>query len=554
MKYPPREKNLPFLTKGPPKVLSLFQFKYLRLCGMACGLFLFGSSAFAQEQFNGVFLSDNNPQVGETIAVTVNWCDFTRFNSPFFLAALSTATTLQNCPANYQNYFVDANGVTNINDTGLSGAINGFQYPTASAAGVTDCSGGANRQVVWYLTIPSSLYGPFPGNQVLPGGVFYIDIGAKRDSLSCASDAGITQISLPITIFVGTPRFSITKTAEDNAAAPNDLILFKMDYSFVNTNNFTIRDTVPANTTLVSVGPPGVASEAVSGATAGSGVTWTLGSTVAEKDGQVWMLVRVNAGTPSGTNISNTAIGNSTEVGTQNSNTATSTVGGGGQILKSESTTSATAGQVVTYTLDWNVDGVSLQFYDSYDNNAVGTANSSIVGFDGTGYTASAAGFTIVQGPDGNNYIKAPISSGFPTLLRNGPSVSICGNYMVEGDMRIPGSASVGSDAHMVIALNTVTCDSYMVAISKDTNPANFFLQKKIGCGGGGPTYLPPAPINNGNVALQGVSIVEDQWYTVKTLVIQSGANLIISSKIWIRGTAEPPNWTFTYTDITPLS
>src|SRR5438105_3467320 len=34
-----REKNLSFLTKGPPKVLSLFHSKYFRRLGIACGFF-----------------------------------------------------------------------------------------------------------------------------------------------------------------------------------------------------------------------------------------------------------------------------------------------------------------------------------------------------------------------------------------------------------------------------------------------------------------------------------------------------------------------------------
>src|SRR6266550_4987532 len=128
------KKNLSFLTKGAQKVLSLSHSKLFRRPAMALGLYLLASSLFAQQQFNGVFLSDYNPQVGQTVAVTVNWCDYTPSNIPVFLAVMSSATTLADCPENYQNYFVDANGVSNINDTG--GAVNGFSYSTATAAGV----------------------------------------------------------------------------------------------------------------------------------------------------------------------------------------------------------------------------------------------------------------------------------------------------------------------------------------------------------------------------------------------------------------------------------
>ncbi|HJT25144.1 MAG TPA: hypothetical protein VJ873_11255, partial [bacterium] len=202
-------------------------------------------------------------------------------------------------------------------------------------------------------------------------------------------------------------------------------------------------------------------------------------------------------------------------------------------------------------SLQWNISGESLQVFDSYDNNSVGTADGSITGFDGTGYTAAAAGFTIVQGSDGNNYIKATIGSGFPTLLRNTPSVNICNNYMVEGDMMLPNQANVGADAHMVIAENSGSCQGYMVAISKDMNPANFFLQKSTGCGGGQPTY--PVKLQNGNAALP-VSIVQGQWYTVKVLLTYSAGVLTINGKVWVKGTTEPSSWTFSYADASPIA
>ncbi|HJT23053.1 MAG TPA: hypothetical protein VJ873_00640, partial [bacterium] len=244
----------------------------------------------------------------------------------------------------------------------------------------------------------------------------------------------------------------------------------------------------------------------------------------------------------------------STEVSATNSNTATSTVGGGGQIIKSESISTATAGQVVTYSLQWNVSGESLQLFDSYDNNTAGTANSSITGFDGTGYTASGAGFTIVQGSDGNSYIDSiPGASNYPTFLRNSPSVSICSDYMVEGDVYIKPSSNNGSDATLVIADNVAAGDSYMIIVSKDSGPNNsyFMLQKTVG--GGRPSYPSPVIGTNCGTDLQNVCIIEGQWYSTKTLVQYTGSSLIISSKVWERGQPEPSGWDFAVTDTSPL-
>lgn len=134
-----REKSPTFLPKGCPGFLALLiKFQPNRLFWSLLAFLLFASPAMAQVQINNVIVSDNNPQVGETVAVTVDWCDDTEFNSPYFLGALSTASTLQGCASStdFQNYFADANGVSNVNNAGTT--VGGYSYSTANAAGVTD--------------------------------------------------------------------------------------------------------------------------------------------------------------------------------------------------------------------------------------------------------------------------------------------------------------------------------------------------------------------------------------------------------------------------------
>ncbi len=199
--------------------------------------------------------------------------------------------------------------------------------------------------------------------------------------------------------------------------------------------------------------------------------------------------------------------------------TASVTVGPGFTIAKSESSATLNPGQNITYTLAYSHSGQSLQLFDSYDNDSVAPPPpaNGIQGFDGTLYTGSAGvSFTVASDSQNNHYIIAQACPGlaigvtcntFGTLLRNGPTVNICTGYTVEGNMYIPVGDQQGSDAHMVIAASGT--NAYMVGISLDNFPGNFFLQKN-----NAGTVANPVTLLNNQIA---TTITAGVWYTVES-------------------------------------
>ncbi len=261
--------------------------------------------------------------------------------------------------------------------------------------------------------------------------------------------------SAPFTVPLPPPAFTIQKQAEGTTANPLGLILFTVDYTFVNTNNFVITDPVPANTIFVGASPGGALS--------GGNVTWNLGNATTQITGDAWFLAQVNSGVSNGTVINNTASGNTTELPSPvNSNTVSVTIGSPAVTLnKSESSTSVANGGNVTYTLAWTASGQNLDVYDSYNNDSLGTNGNSIQGYDGTGYTQIGTGtFTVANDPQVDDYLNTNTgsTSSFPLLLRNSPALDICQGVIVEGDMVIPNVSGTnatpfGADATMVLAI-----------------------------------------------------------------------------------------------------
>ena len=110
-----------------------------------------------------------------------------------------------------------------------------------------------------------------------------------------------------------------------------------------------------------------------------------------------------------------------------------------------------------------------------------------------------------------------------------------------------------GADAHMVLAANNAATltgsdgDAYMVAISLDDAPGNFFLQKNTAS----PNALSyPVTLSDAQI---GTTITSGVWYTVEASLVYSGTTLTICAKVWPTGTAEPGTWAFCYADTNPL-
>ena len=462
---------------------------------------------------------------GGSFNLTVNWCESTQWNSPLLLVAFapSPQSTISACPIANQD-FVIYSGSTGASYTTNPGA--GFTLqPNGGVA-------GACHAQTFVVTVPATLTG---------GANYDVIAVAKQDYVSCTSgNQDMTSNTLAFPTTPPSPAFSLVKQADGDACIANGLVLFTINYSFQNSTNFNITDTVPANCTLLQQSPGGTNG----GTGAGSSLSWSIGSTVGIQTGSVWFLCRVSGSVVPGQAITNTANGSTTEGGTQPSNPVTSTVGTGFSLIKSQSESVAAFGDTITYVLSWGISGESLVVADSYDNNggAVGTW-----GFDNSGY------HTVAQNGDsgtwnltadglGGYYIAANSGTGnYPNLLRNS-SAGVCNSYMVEGDLMVDSSNTVSQDATMVIRSDgSSSGNNYMVGISVDPGPAHVFLQRTAA---GSPTW--PGTDNS-------VLPNYNEWWTVKVLITQVGATLQFQVKAWKKGTPEPSAWNFTYTDAAPL-
>ncbi|HVZ79379.1 MAG TPA: hypothetical protein VHE12_01110 [bacterium] len=530
-------------------VLSVNKLKRSKLPFLCLGLLVLPSLARAQVTFNSLAISNSNPSPGSTVGVTVVYCEGT-FKTPHFFVGLNpSSTTLQSCPAANQTLLVDSSttpsGSYSVNSSTNDTNDSGGGWTGVAVGGTAACP----VTQVWAVTIPLTL----------GAGTYHLIVEENDFYIGCNGTA-YPNVNTTLTVPYPPPSINLVKIADGSTANPGDLVLFRLDYTYVNTGPVTITDTIPANTALAA------ASGAISpgGTLSGSTITWVLPSTLAPVTGEVWFLTQVNAGTPAGTVISNTASASSASAGTVPSNTAQVNVGVGGfTLLKSENAATLNNGNTVTYTLNYQVSGESLQDCDTFANNTVGTANGSILGFDGTGYTytntGGIGGFTVQHDAQGNSYVQACAQNtcnssvtvgNYPTLLRNGPAVNLCNNFMVEGDMMIPASSAPGADATLVLADNISAPgvnDAYMAGMSLDAGPANFYIQKNVS---GTSSVTFPAQANN---AALGLTITSGVWYTVKVLVTYSGGSLTFQGKLWPKGSAEPATWSINWTDSSPL-
>jgi hypothetical protein len=421
-----------------------------------------------------------------------------------------------------------------------SGSTGGSDTTNPSAGYTLPANGGVAGKcntMNFTVTVPASL---------TAGSSYNIIAAARQDYVSCSTSNQDKSAFVGFSTTPPTPDFSLVKHADGNSGVANGLVLFTIDYSFQNSNNFVINDVIPANCTLLQQSTGGTNT----GTTAGSTLTWNIGNSVGLKTGTVWFLCRIASSVTAGTTINNTATGSTTESGTKSSNPVTTTIGAGFSLIKSQNSGTASVGDQVTYVLNWGVSGESLQWYDHYDNWASGNP----IGFDGTAYNPTGGTWTSTSDPTGGKYITANGGGGYPLALRSS-SIGYCSDYMVEGDLQVDVSqtGAQGQDAHMVIwqdGNTTSTGHSYMIGISADPGPAKFFIQKNNA-----------ATVQFGGSNLPGTggfdnspNILQGAWYTVKALVTLSGANIHIQAKVWARGSVEPAAWNLDWIDTTSMS
>ncbi len=510
-----------------------------------------------------VAMNPASPAANQNFTLTINYCINGYGNSKWTVAVSSLATTVGSCPVKGQEFLVDNDGI-NVDEVNPSSTSN------IGYTGIADNPSSNNwvcgKQIVWNLTMPSDAGYGGAYNLIVEGGMYNIQCGQQPQQGYGGNTSVSGEYALSFTVPIPPPTIlSVQKTAEGGSAANGDLVLFTINYDFVNdTSGGTVTDTVPNGVTVVQMGPGAPTGTSMSGTTPGSLLTWTVPGGSTEVQGQAWFLARVNETSGTISNTANFSL-NGTVV-SQTSNIANSTIGGGGfSLVKSQipSGGQLTSGQAVTYALAYSVNGFSLQYYDSYDNDTTGTVEGGTT-YDGFAYqdipSQTTGGFTVESDTQGNHYLLANSNyatngGDYPLYLRPG-GVNLCpGTYVEEGDMQIPVTAqgaqgaSAAADAHMVLAynINGGVTQAYFAGISVDNNPGYIFIQRNA-CSGscnpatGGITTYP-----------QPVTIQAGVWYTVRAVMTVSAGSVVIAEYVWQRGNPSLYD-VYVYTDNSPFS
>ncbi len=170
-----------------------------------------------------------------------------------------------------------------------------------------------------------------------------------------------------VDVLVTAPIFSFSKTADVVEADPGDWINYTLYYKNTGTGDATnvyINDTIPSDTTLESTSPAYTSSS-------GDTYIWNLGTVTAGEEGNIIITVTVDAFTPDGTLLRNTATLDYSDASgnpyPQMDDYADVTVTGPEMtIRKVADVTTADPGDDITYTI-------------TYKNNGAGTATDVVV-------------------------------------------------------------------------------------------------------------------------------------------------------------------------------
>jgi hypothetical protein len=519
------------------------------LVGLALACLTLPASLAATSYIYGITMVPPSAAPGTTVAVTIEYSDDSPSENPFLLLAVrpstgaNSGTTIASCPAAGQTFLV--NGTCSTGGAcanGGSTSDNGYSLPAVASL-------NPHSFITLNVTIPTTLTGGTSYNIIGQVGAFWTQ---------CSGNNAQGTAYATFTTNPPTPNLIVSSQALATTAEPGGLVLYTISYTLTNESNLTITAQVPAGLTLLEVENNGSST----GTTAGSTMTWALGSTPGQISGTVSYLCRVNAGLSVGTVLTSVATAVTDQVPAGLVTTASSTIDGGLTLAKSESVTSAAPGSQVTYTLSWALTGNSLRSDDPYDLNS---GAMSTWGFDNSGYFVVPDGgvsgtWTLMPDPSGGNYLQGfGNNTNYPVLLRSN-AVGACSNYTVQGDLMVDTSqtAAAGMDAHMVLMDNGqagAAALAYMLGISADPTPAKVYLQRNNGStvawgGTGSPNTMPNAASAFNN----GVGIVVGAWYTVSVQMTSSGAGLRFQVKVWPRGTPAPATNTLDWTDPAPLA
>jgi uncharacterized repeat protein (TIGR01451 family) len=539
-------------------------------------LLIFSFTIMADAHVISVTMNPPNPQFGDQVQITVNYCS-QLYNDEYIAIAISSAATKQNADLSGvgQVFVVSVQGidVATSQPAPSPGGVIGWlanANPNGGTSNCTECSANQGKLFtqVYNVHIPPASYFPGCNNTLL-----HLFVGMKDANLNSGDWAGRPACSCepsPISWTIGTlPKgFNISSSTEGVLQTQNDLVLYSIDFSYWN-GPITITDSIPGagQLTLVSFGPSSIAGGAVTGPAIGSttgSFIWTLPDRTGlpgMASGTVWMLYSNNQNPPiPGTHYSNSAQGVMAGTATQNSS-ATNTVGQAAiSIQKSQNESNPNYGDNITYYLSYNVNGDALVGYQPFDDITAGTYGNDGTPPSGTaipGWSfvpqANTNGSWIIsdQCNTGDKIITGHATAGnsYPQILFNNiinPNNMCAG--ILETDVYIDPGGYEGADAMVIIRSDgQANRNEYSLGLSVDsfigTNSSGHVGFQRCNAAEGCEW-----PLSN-NCCI----ITSDKWYRVK-IQIDPANQYHFSAKVWARGDPEPSVWGIDWTDPSPVA
>ncbi len=551
-------------NKKPQKI------KAFSFCLVILSFLLSGSLVYANSpQIISANIIPSNPGWEQQFILNINMC-IDEYSIPNeLLVAASTSSAFQPPNTGGQVFLISSDGI-NIPDANPNNANSGMNFgynlpmPSPFVQNCNDCGGAGSGMLVtetYTLTMPGAQQmgtacGATNLNLLIGADSSYFG-GSNWVALTngaCSPNGSGLVLGWPLPT---PPANSITldKRAEGVLQNVGDLVLFSIDYTYGN-GPLTITDALPGggSLALVSVGPSSINSGSVSapvaGATTGT-VTWTFPTSTYMKSGTVWILMMMTTAMASGTSIPNTATG--TSGSTNASASATLIVGQAAisvQKLESVSTFMKlpSSSVMITYYLNYQVNGDQLKVYRAFDDTATGTSSTTPPsGWKLMPYNTDNGTWTISDPCNSGDRILtgAGQSSSYPALLLDDPTpsnVQIC-TGIVEADVFINPGTYPGADGLVILRDNGQTGANnygYSLILSMDTAPSDGYLAIQR-CGGG------MACIYGGASSSQ--TITGNTWYRTKTYMTTNGTDYIFNAKVWQIGQPEPAGYQVSWTD-----
>jgi flagellar hook assembly protein FlgD len=531
-------------------------FRFIVYAALSLGLAARLSADTNLVQAGSLTMSPANPCPGDIVTLSMIVCNpSNNGTSGFVVAAIEDrstypayTTTFQNTGAAGNWWVIGAETGSPATSTAPTTSWNSAQGGYASHPPTNGCTSLINFQV----QIPTIAQGAIYGHNYR----FKVEIAdyyANQNGGNFAAEVDFSTCT-------PSSSNSVFLKRVDGTANPGEIMLYWLDYDFINSNNNTLSDTLPACVQIIgqSNNPYDGSAPSVVGQT----INWRVEDANAGSSpvpytakGSVFIEVSVTAGCALGSQLINQATYqlNGGAVGT--SNAVSQTVGQANvQLIKLQVDNSGNAissvapGATVNYILQYTLTGSGLRCFDSFNQWPLGQNYSGGALPGNWHYEASGPGsWTVKSDSPGDNYLQYQDVGAYYTLLYDCPPAKTNGEDFCDGevevDVRIDGNSSNG-DTGMVLRSNglaTPNTKGYWVILSIDPNPANSNLILQIN--NNTPSW--PGGYNAGvNHPVQGV------WYTIKALEQPLGT---IHMKFWQRGTPEPNGWQYTYADPTPF-